>query len=463
MKTIHKKIRVIGLLVVILFVGMGGWLARTVYLQGNQWANTANNPRIASARRSITPGDITDRNGVKLASTDDAGKRVYIADTTARRALAHTVGDTANMSGAGVETMQASELYDISGSFIDRLLQIYTGTGKRGNDVQLTIDAVLTDAIARQFPSGHDGAAVVMNFRTGEILAMVSKPEYDPANLSDTGEDDSYMNRCLQGLYTPGSTFKIVTLTSALSNLNGVMDAAFHCDGNWQYNGGRMVCAGKAVHGTLTLKQAFAKSCNISFGKIAYQLGADRLRATAEAYGMNENFRFSDIVLYNSTFPAGIASMDELVWSGDGQGKVLITPMLMCMITSSIANDGLMMEPKLIRRVTGTGGLVKSEMGTSVVRRVCSSDIARILQEYMYEVVQSGTGTRAQIDGKIVCGKTGSAETSDDKSVATNAWFTGFVLDEDHPYAVTVVVEKGGSGGKAAAQLGKFALEQAMK
>lgn len=463
MKTIHKKIRVIGLMVVILFVAMGGWLARTVYLQGSQWANTANNPRIASAKRSITPGDITDRNGVKLASTDDEGNRVYIADTTTRRALAHTVGDTSNMSGAGVETMQASELYDISGSFIDRLLQIYTGTGKRGNDVQLTIDAVLTDAIARQFPSGYDGAAVVMNYRTGEILAMVSKPEYDPADLANTSESDSYMNRCLQGLYTPGSTFKIVTLTSALSNLNGIMDSSFNCDGNWQYNGGRMVCAGNAVHGALTLKQAFAKSCNITFGKIAYQLGADKLRATAEAYGMNENFRFSDIVLYNSTFPENISTMDELVWSGDGQGKVLITPMLMCMITSSIANDGLMMEPKLIQRITGTGGLVKSEMGTSMVRRVCSSEIAHILQEYMYEVVKSGTGTRAQIDGKIVCGKTGSAETSDDKSVATNAWFTGFVLDDDTPYAVTVVIEKGGSGGKAAAELARYALEQAMK
>lgn len=463
MKTIHKKIRVIGLVVTILFVGMGCWLARTVYLQGNQWANTAYNTRIASAKRSVTPGDITDRNGVMLASTDNEGKRAYISDTTTRRALSHTVGDTSNMSGTGVETMQASELYDISGSFIDQLLQIYTGAGKRGNDVQLTIDAVLTDAIARQFPSNCDGAVVVMNYRTGEILSMVSKPEYDPANPSAAGENDSYMNRCLQGLYTPGSTFKIVTLASALSNITGVQDATFSCDGNWQYNGGNMVCAGKATHGTLTLKQAFAKSCNISFGKIAYQLGADRLRATAEAFGMNENFRFSDIVLYNSTFPDNIASVDELAWSGVGQGKVLITPMLMCMITSSIANDGLMMEPKLIRRVTGSGGLVKSEMGTSVVRRVCSSQIADILQEYMYEVVKSGTGTRAQIDGKIVCGKTGSAETSNDKSVKTNAWFTGFLLDDDNPYAVTVVVEKGGAGGKNAAELGRFALMQAMQ
>lgn len=459
MKTLHKKIRIIGMLVVILFVAMGCWLGRTVYLQGSQWANTAYNTRITSAKRSVTPGDITDRNGVTLASTDSEGDRTYISDKTTRRALSHTTGDVSNMSGTGVETMQASELYDISGSFTDKLLQIYTGSGKRGNDVQLTIDAVLTDSIARKFPDGYEGAVVVMNYRTGEILAMVSKPEYDPANVSATGDNDSYMNRCLQGLYTPGSTFKIVTLAAALSNISGITDASFTCDGLWEYSGGDMVCAGNATHGTLTLKQAFAKSCNITFGKIAYQLGEDKLRATAEAFGLNENFKFSDIVLYNSTFPDNISSMDELAWSGVGQGKVLITPMQMCMITSAIANDGIMMEPKLIKQVTGTGGIVKSTMGSSVVRRVCSSDIASILKEYMYEVVKSGTGTRAQIDGKIVCGKTGSAETSNDKSVETNAWFTGFILDENTPYAVTVVVEQGGSGGKTAAQIGQYALQ----
>lgn len=463
MKTIHKKIRIIGTLVVILFIGMGVWLGRTVYLQGSQWANTAYNTRITSAKRSVTPGDITDRNGVTLAGTDDNGNRVYIANTATRRALSHTIGDTSNMSGTGVQTIQASELYDISGSFLDRLLQIYTGSGKRGNDIRLTIDAVLTDAIARKFPEGYEGAVVVMNYRTGEILSMVSKPEYDPANIAGTTNADSYMNRALQGLYTPGSTFKIVTLASALANLPGITDSASTCDGLWEYAGGDMICAGNATHGKISLKEAFAESCNITFGKLANQLGEDRLRATAEVFGLNENFKFSDIVLYNSTFPDHMTNLDELVWSGVGQGKVLITPLQMCMITSAIANDGIMMEPKLISQVTTAGGLIKSQMGTNVVRRVCSGEIAEILKEYMYEVVKSGTGTRAKIDGRIVCGKTGSAEVSDDKTVATNAWFTGFILDTDAPYAVTVVIEQGGSGGRTAAEIGRFALEEALK
>ena len=462
MKTIHKKIRVIGALVVILFVSMGLWLGRTVYLQGSQWANTAYNPRITSAKRSVTPGDITDRSGVTLVSTDQDKNRTYISNTTTRRALSHTTGDTSNMSGAGVQTMQASVLYDISGSFFDRLLQIYTGAGKRGNDIQLTVDAVLTASIARKFPEGYEGAVVVMNYRTGEILSMVSKGEYDPADPANTSGIDSYMNRVLQGLYTPGSTFKIVTLASAISNISGIMDATFTCDGHWEYSGGDMVCAGNVAHGEMTLKEAFAKSCNITFGKIAYQLGEEKLRATAEAFGLNEDFQFPDILLYNSVFPDNISSMDELAWSGVGQGKVLITPMQMCMITSAIANDGLMMEPKLIKQITGLGGIVKSQLGTNVVRRVCSSEIAGILQQYMYEVVKSGTGTRAKIDGKIVCGKTGSAETSNDKSVETNAWFTGFILDDATPYAVAVVVEQGGSGGRTAAEIGRFALEQAL-
>ena len=189
MKTIHKKIRVIGALVVILFVSMGLWLGRTVYLQGSQWANTAYNPRITSAKRSVTPGDITDRSGVTLVSTDQDKNRTYISNTTTRRALSHTTGDTSNMSGAGVQTMQASVLYDISGSFFDRLLQIYTGAGKRGNDIQLTVDAVLTDSIARKFPEGYEGAVVVMNYRTGEILSMVSKGEYEWISLLNEIEE----------------------------------------------------------------------------------------------------------------------------------------------------------------------------------------------------------------------------------------------------------------------------------
>lgn len=466
MKELRRNMRIIGTLIVALFLCAGAWYGVTVYTQGDVWASDVYNPRLA--RSSSDRGDITDRDGVVLATTDDEGNRVYLENTAARRALSQTVGDTAGMSGTGIESFYSATLLDLSTGLTDRLSELFNDARHVGSSVQITVDAQLQAAVAAAFPSGYKGAVCVTNYKTGEILAMVSMPNYDPYALSsDSVEgvaDTAYLNRCLQGLYTPGSVFKIVTLASALDYDPNVVRQIFTCSGTWEYEGGSIVCmSGRTAHGDVTLKQAFAKSCNVTFGKLAYQLGADRLRATAEAFGFNENFKFGDFVVYNSSFPSEMRNMNGLVWAGIGQGEVLVTPLHMAMISGAVANGGVMMQPYLVKNITTSLGQTTRKGASSAYRQVMSASTASTIAEYMYETVKSGTATRGAVSGYTVCGKTGSAETSDDKTKETNAWYTGFLFENDHPYAVSVVIEEGGAGGNLAAETAAKALKYAIQ
>ncbi len=469
MKQLRRNIRILSTVLVCCFIGVGGWFGYTVYTQGSRWATTQYNARLSNARKKIQMGTITDVYGVPLAYTDEDGARRYHSDKTTRRAMSQTVGDQMSMSGTGVETTQADVLLGMSGSLIDRTWQWLNKTSYRGDNIRLTVDSELTRYIAEEFPSGKRGAVVVLNYKTGEILSMVSKPEYDPQNLGNRSdaeaEDTAYLNRALQGLYTPGSVFKIVTTAAVLENLSGITDREMVCEGRRAFGGRTVVDAGggKNPHGTLGLQKAFTKSCNVSFASLSYELGANRMLKKAEDMGFNDNFKFRDIILYNSKFATKIDDVGELAWTGVGQGETLVTPLHMAMISASVANDGAMMEPQLIASITGVGNIQRVRTPTGVYKQVMSSSTASVIKKYMQKTVESGTGTAAQIDGYTVCGKTGTAQVSDVEGAAENAWFTGFVDDAQHPYAVAVVIEGGGSGGKAAAPLAAKALKAAIQ
>ena len=468
MKKMRGAVRLIIILLTCAFLGVGGWMAYTVYTQGGRWLTSPMNTRLSAARKTTGMGAITDRSGITLAATDAQGERHYAGDKAMRRALSQTVGDQMSMSGTGVETFHAGTLLGLSGSIIDRTWQYVTGQNYQGDNIRLTVDAQLTTYISSEFPSNKEGAVCLINYRTGEILAMVSKPDYDPEKLANRQSDadtsgSGYLNRCLQGQYTPGSVFKVVTLAAALEYIPGIEEMVFVCDGPRAFGEGRVTCYGGEIHGEMSLKQAFAQSCNVTFASIAQALGGERLAATAKRLGFNENFAFRDIVLYESTIAENIADESELAWTGDGQGKLLVTPLHMAMIAGAVANDGVMATPQLIAQVTGVGGIPRLRTASGPYGRVMSSDIAAAVKDCMAQVVKSGTGTKAKIKGYTVCGKTGTAEVSDDKRVATNAWFIGFIDDASYPYAVAVVVEQGGTGGSVAAPLAAKALKKAIQ
>ena len=463
MKPLHNRFRLVTLVLIglILLAGLYGVYSITVY--GNRWFASSRNLRYREAKSAVTAGDIIDRNGVVLATTDQDGERVYQSNLESRKAVVHLIGDRDGNVANGVDSFEASYLLGFETTLPERVLTLIKGEKRRGDNVTLTVDSALNTIIVRAFNThvrtkDKSGAAVVMNYKTGEIVSLVSLPVYDPANITDAVKNDDrhpFWNRAVQSTLAPGSTFKIITASSALENIEGITDQIFTCTGATIVQGSTITDFGNAQHGKLKLSKAFRVSCNNTFAQIALLLGDTALRKTAESFGFNDNFLFRDIVVENSTYPTENRTLVELAWSGDGQSQIAATPMHMCMVAAAIANKGVMMEPRLLYRVASPEGLVRLRMTPKVYRTAVDESVAATIKSYMLDTVDRGTATAAQVDGLTIAGKTGSAESSLDGRDVTHAWFVGFIDDARYPYAVCVFVEEGSSGGGAAAPIGQ--------
>ncbi len=461
MKLLHNRFRLLTLILIGLLLTAGLYGVYSVSVYGSRWISSSRNLRYREAKSTVIAGDILDRNGVVLATTDEDGDRVYQRDKEARSAVVHLVGDRDGNVSNGVDSFQAKYLLGFETTLAERVLTLLKGEQRHGDNITLTVDSKLCTIIARAFRTNvrtqnKSGAAVVMNYRTGEIIALVSVPGFDPIDISDDVKEDTrhpFWNRALQSTIPPGSTFKIITASSALENLEGIQEHVFTCTGGTLVEGKIISDYGNAQHGDLKLSKAFRVSCNNTFAQIALLLGDKALRTTAEDFGFNDNFLFRDIIVENSTYPTENRTKLEVAWSGDGQSAITATPMHMCMVAAAIANDGVMMEPRLIYNITGPSGLARLRMTPKVYRRAVSEEIAGIIQGYMLDTVNRGTATAAKVDGLSIAGKTGSAESSLNGKDVTHAWFVGYINDDRYPYAACVFVEEGESGGGAAAPI----------
>ena len=493
-----------GLLIVFcaMFVVLSIYLVYTVDQYGTRWFASPYNTRLNTQKNNVIAGDILDRNGKVLATTDSDGDRVYTDDSSVRRATSHVVGDNYGQT-FGAENFFSKYLLGFDQSIFERITGALSGKPVNGSDVVLTIDSKLSDA-AYAAMDDYRGAVVVMNYKTGEVLASVSQPTFDPKYVQDylNGErelDESAMvNRVTSGRYTPGSVFKVVTALAAVRYLPGVTERTFTCDGPLAFDeksgkylpdvhlaldesgqtegmeqGGEegsqagMLKGYRVVrdyneeyHGKIDFKTAFAKSCNHVFGLLAMELGADRLARVAKEVGIGEDFLFDDMVTATGSFEKATTDVN-LAWSGVGQYTDIETPLHMCLLAASIANDGIMVQPKLLKEVRTAMGIVTHQFMTETERKAMSAAEAQILSGFMVETVKSGTGTRAKVSGATVAGKTGTAEVSSGED-APNAWFIGFVEEEEHPLAICVVLEKGGSGGRYAAPIAAKVLQKAI-
>ncbi len=462
MKQLRKNINRVALFLCALFVLLAAWGAYSLNTYGNRWFSSSANTFARSRKKDVTAGDILDRSGVVLATTVD-GQRVYQGEAAARRATVHVVGDSGYNVNNSAESFFATYLYGFDMSFLERLSFAIRGEQRRGDTVKLTIDSRLETYIASIFPSGKAGAVVVMNYQTGEVLAEQSFPTFDPQYISASVKSDPqkpFYNRAVQGLYTPGSTFKMVTAASVIQHFSDYAARQFQCDGVLQLGNRVITDAGTNLsenkitrHGALSLQRAFQVSCNNAFAQAALQLGDLRLKKTAEDLGFNDNFLFRDLVVENSSYPTLNRTDGEIAWTGAGQSALTASPLHMCMIASAIANKGVMMEPRLLLSATAPNGTQRTGFSTREYRRPLTAAQAEVLKEYMRAVVTGGTGTAANIPGTNVCGKTGSAEI--DGQEFTNAWFVGFMDESASPYALSIVVENAGGGGSVAAPMAK--------
>lgn len=426
MKTTGFRSFVLYILIAAFLGGLGFFLIR-LCVSGSTWVSQPYNGHIYAEDSTVAAGNITDRNGVVLASTRD-GARVYNEDESVRRSFLHTVGDSSGYIGTSVQAIHRSKLMGWN---------LFTGLNQTlltelGNDVKLTLDAK-TNAAAYNALGGRNGAVFLYNYKTGETLVKVSAPTYDPMNVpGDLMENELYdgvfLDNTLSGVFTPGSIFKLVTAAAALETLPDAQSRTYSCEGVWQLGDSAVTCLD--YHGELTLDEALGHSCNIYFAKLAEDVGGKALQETAEAMGFGESFAFDSVSTAKSGIDVGDAGALELAWSAVGQGDVTVNPYHMALLSGAIANGGSTPEPYLTGSAPGTRyTLVKSST-------------AETLREMMRDTVAYYYGD-GMFSGWTLAAKTGTAEIDGKQPTC---WITGFSVDESRPYAFALCIEEGDSG-----------------
>lgn len=476
MKQLRKNALRLVVVFCALFVLVSVYAVYLVSANESRLLSSTYNVYAREQRSRAVRGNILDRNGVLLATSDSEDSRIYHDDPLIRAATVHAVGIQSSKMTSSAEYMFSAYLYGLKLSFPERFSYLIRNEKPRGDNVTLTIDSRLAAFVSSVFPEGKKGAVVVMNYKTGEILTIQSFPSFDPQGAQDVSSTLT-QNAATQTLKAPGSTFKIVTAAAVIRTVPDYADLTFTCSGAFRVrrtaaqDGSYQILpvsvaleneqsekdyriirdAGNQSHGKLTLRQAFAKSCNNTFASLALSLGDDTLRKTAEDFGFNDNFLFRDLVVENSSYPTENRDMGEIAWTGAGQSQLTATPLHMCLIAAAVANDGVMMEPRMLVSVSAASGRQRAAGASRVYRTPLTQEQAAVLKDYMYAVVNEtgGTGVQAAIAGKRVCGKTGSAEL--DNQEKTNAWFVGFLAEPDAPYALAIMIENAGGGGSEAA------------
>jgi peptidoglycan glycosyltransferase len=371
-------------------------------------------------------------------------------------------GSQLEQSMNGVLTGQSDSL------FRTRVQDLVTGRQPQGSSIELTIDPAAQQA-AWDALGGQNGAVVAIEPSTGRILAMVSTPGFDPNTLAthDTAaantayqqllgaDGDPMVNKATSQNYPPGSTFKLITAAAALESGQYTSDSVISAPDTYTPPGtsrpmGNFGGSSCSSSGQMSLADALRISCNTAFAELGVGLGADALREQAEKFGFDADENVTvPMKVADSVFPAaGKIDTPQTAQSAIGQYDVRATPVQMAMVAAAIANGGTVMTPYLVDTVRTADLDVVSQTEPEEYSQAVSASTAQALTSMMLGVVQSGSGTAAQISGVQVAGKTGTAQTVSGE--APHAWFTGFAPADNPQVAVAVIVEHGGDAGSEA-------------
>jgi peptidoglycan glycosyltransferase len=456
----------------VLFAGFAIVALYLTYWQVIAAAGLVNNPelnayRLSVADRETQRGRILDREGVELAvsaRTGDGFTRMY-----PRPSLVHVVGYVHPRFGkSGIESALDAELAGRTGTgVVSALRRRLIGGGEPGADVTLTIDARIQDAAERAL--GGTGAVVVLDPRSGAVLAMVSRPYFD-ANALDrdwdalrTDQGAPLLNRATQGHYAPGSIYKTVTASAALDLGYYTPATKFTCNDQVFIEGFAIRCD-ESVRGTFDLTYAYAQSCNACFGEIGLRVGGADLLAYSRRFGF-ESRPPIEIGASESTVLTGRADQrlvgPLLASTAFGQGELLVTPLQMSLVASAIANGGDVPTPYLVASARSADGFVSRDWAPPRWRGAVRPESAAAVRAMMVASVERGGAENARIAGVSVAGKTGTAEVGSGQP--THAWFIGFAPADAPRVAIVVVREHGGGGGAVAAPIAREVLRQALE
>lgn len=467
-----KKVLVVYLVLIIALIS---YIAYFQLFKAPTIAVKPENKRLWAKRNEVLRGTIYDRNKNPLTASSRNNLLTQNREYKGGALYSHVLGYVNPKYGiTGLENKYDNELTNSKSltlqSFLKSLnvMEAFKNRNKKEEKVGNSLITSLDDKVQRAaFDALGDnkGSIVVLNPKTGEILAMVSKPAFDPNNLdevmkkanSQSYEESPLLNRAVSGMYPPGSTFKIITLTSAIENISGVTNRTFNDNGKIVFNSKQSLSNlhGNA-YGSISLKEALAVSSNVVFGGLALELGNDKLKATAEKYGFNKNLPSDGIIMEDSEFPQ-LKSYEKgsIAQSGIGQSKVLATPIQMALVASTVANNGIMMEPKLVNEVVNKDGELVRKIPSTAISTVISQDVSNIIKSYMKNLVDERINRDWGVfRGTNAAGKTGTADYQlpNGRDAEPHSWFIGFAPADNPQVAVAVIVENGGAGGGIAAQ-----------
>lgn len=428
------------------------YVARLVLVERESISTNSYNLRLRYENQNLQRGDILDRNGVVLATSVKNDNGDYVRSYPKGSLMAHVTGYSTK-GKTGIEANKNFEMTKLTNEFSQRINQIVTDEELIGNDVVLTVDWEL-QKLAGDLLGTAKGAIVAIEPSTGKVLALQSYPNFDPNTLNEqwtnlnSNENSPLINRGTQGLYPPGSTFKIISALTIMRNMNKWEDARYICVGSAEFEDKVINCYNNTAHGDIGLLEAMEKSCNCYFAEMltAIPKGNERLQKAMNDSGINSTYTFE---LANSKNRMNLdknSSESLLVETSIGQGETAVTPLYMASLISGIANDGIMMKPYIVERIVDYKGNNTKVYMPEKLEKIATFDEAESITEMLIAVVESGTGTLAKVNGISVAGKTGTAQNATEND---HSWFVAFAPAENPEVAVAVIVENIDNYGSA--------------
>lgn len=451
----NKRMIFVLIVICIMFLALVIYINYFQIFKSEEVRNNPYNKRMWANEDKVERGSIYDRNGSLLAYNgkgEDSNKRYYNYGPL----YSHVIGYSYREYGkSGLELSYNNVLLDIKESAALNDLKNIVLPKSVGNDLVLTIDHKLQSK-SRELLKGKKGTVITMNPKNGQIYSMVSYPDFDLENLKEEwqniseSEDSPFLNRATQGLYTPGSIFKLITTSSFLETEN--INYLYTCNSKALIDGYEFNDYANISHGDIDLYGAFVNSCNPYYVEKVQEIGSDKLGKKAEDFLINKKIPF-DLNIEKSRFDYSNLKKTKLAASSIGQGDVLVTPMNMLLVTSAIANDGVMMKPKLVKEIRNKNGKIIRDYKKEELKKSLEIEDAKEIKEMMRRVITSGTGKSASIKNIEIAGKTGTAENASGK---THSWFVGY-SDKDNPkIAIIVLLEESGlTGAKGAAPIAR--------
>jgi len=451
----------------ILFVCL---IVRQAYVQliaAPEIASKPHNPRhvLLDANR----GRILATDGTALAETR-GNTRVYPFGA----ALAQIIGyASARYGTSGLENAydRALSSPDTTGNPLTQAQDIFSAIASknnahisRGADVVTTIVPSIQNELYQELAAHDRAAGVVLDPRSGAILAIASVPSFDPNELDTNFEalandpSSPLLDRAVDGLYPPGSTFKVFTASAALDSGTVTMDSTFDDPGYLQVGDFQLHNNEDEYTGHADLTTAFALSSNVDFAQIALRVGTETFYDYLNRWGIGDTLDFQIPASRDSVPPSTNITPGELAQMGFGQGALLMTPLQMALLAATIANDGDEPRPFLVRQIVRDGA-VSSVYSSSTLASPISADTAANVKKMMVAVVVRGTGTPARLSGVTVAGKTGTATNPLGRA---HSWFICFAPAERPRIAVAILVENGGYGAEVAAPIARDVLQTAL-